>query len=108
LPNPIGGYDQELPIEKEHLQHVSQSGARLRALAPDEAEARGITTEIEVIDNPESAHAICAAAERFNADVVCIGSHTRPGLSAKVLGSVSLGVLQQCRRPVLVVSPPAE
>ncbi len=54
------------------------------------------------------AHAICAAAERFNADVVCIGSHTRPGLSAKVLGSVSLGVLQQCRRPVLVVWPPAE
>jgi len=41
--------------------------------------------------------------ERFNAGAICVGSHTRPGLRVKVLGSVSLGVLQQSRHPVLVV-----
>jgi len=87
---------------------TNETSPILCALAPDEGEARGITTEVQVIDIREIDNAICAAAERFNADVVCIGSHTRPGLSAKVLGSVSLGVLQQCRRPVLVVWPPAE
>jgi len=91
-----------------HGDEVAQSEARLRALAPHEAEACGITTEVEVIDSREIAQDICAVAERFNADAICIGSHTRPGLGAKVLGSVSLGVLQQCRRPVLVVRPPAE
>ena len=99
---------QEPPGGKAHADEVAQSEARLRALAPDAADARGITTEVEVIDDREIAQAICAAAERFNADAICVGSHTRPGFTAKVLGSVSLGVLQGSRRPVLVVWPPAE
>ena len=99
---------QQPPSGKKHADEVAQSEARLRALAPEEAEARGIKTEVEVIDSREIALAICAAAERFNADAICVGSHTRPGFTAKVLGSVSLGVLQGSRRPVLVVWPPAE
>lgn len=89
-------------------QEIAESEAKLRALAPPEAEARGITTEVEVTFGREAAGAICAAAERFGADVICIGSHTRPGFTAKVLGSVSLAVLQGSRRPVLVVWPAAE
>ncbi len=109
LPNPTAaGSGQESPIGREHFDPVAQSEARLRALVPEEAAVRGIKTEVEVIDDPEIARAICAVAERFNADAICIGSHTRPGFTAKVLGSVSLGVLQQSRRPVLVVWPPAE
>jgi len=109
LPNPqIGGYYQDFPSEGEHRDYATQSEARLRALVPDEAMANGIKTEVEVIENRETAHAICAEAERFNADVICIGSHTRPGFGAKVLGSVSLDVLQRSRRPVLVVWPPSE
>jgi nucleotide-binding universal stress UspA family protein len=109
LPNPmIGGSYQDFPSKKEHAQLVAESGAKLRALAPHEPEARGIVTEVEVTESRETAEAICAAAERFGADVICIGSHTRPGFTAKVLGSVSLAVLQGSRRPVLVVWPPAE
>ena len=87
---------------------MAESEARLRALAPAEAGARGIKTEVEVLEDLDTAKAICAVAERFNADVVCIGGHTRPGFTAKILGSVALGVLTQCRRPVLIVWPPAE
>ncbi len=107
LPKPMRGrHSHELP-GKEEFAYAAPFEPRLRALAPEAAEARGIKTEVEVIDDRETAAAICAAAERFDADVVCIGSHTRPGLGAKVLGSVSLGVLQRCRRPVLIVWPPA-
>jgi nucleotide-binding universal stress UspA family protein len=109
LPNPLTeGYDQEFRIRKEHVQLVAESETKLRALAPRQAEARAITTEVEVTESRETAEAICAAAERFRADVICVGSHTRPGFTAKVLGSVSLAVLQGSRRPVLVVWPPAE
>ena len=72
--------------------------AERRVLTPHEAEARGIA----------SRWAICAAAERFGADNTCIDSHTRPGFTAKVLGSVALAVLQTSRRPVLVVWPPTD
>ncbi len=89
-------------------QQVAEAEAKLRALAPREAEARGITTEVEVTESRETAEAIRAAAERFGADVICVGSHTRPGFTAKVLGSVSLAILQGSQRPVLVVWPPAE
>ena len=109
LPNPmIGGSYQDFPTPKEQAQLVAEAEAKLRTLAPNEAEARGIVTEVEVSESRETAEAICAAAERFGADVICIGSHTRPGFTAKVLGSVSLAVLQGSRRPVLVVWPPAE
>jgi nucleotide-binding universal stress UspA family protein len=109
LPNPmIGGSFQDYPTKKEHAQLVAEAEQKLRALAPHAAEARGIETEVEVTESRETAGAICAAAERFGADVICVGSHTRPGFSAKVLGSVALAVLQQSRRPVLVVWPPAQ
>ncbi len=104
----IGRYYQDLPTSKEHAQQVAEFEARLRGLAPTEVAAGGIKTEVEVLEDLDTAKAICAAAERFNADVVCIGSHTRPGFTAKILGSVALGVLTQCRRPVLIVWPPAE
>ena len=101
----MGRHYQDLPTSKEHAQHVAASEVKLRDLAPTEAEARGIKTEVEVLENLDKAKAICAAAERFDADVVCIGGHTRPGFTAKILGSVAFGVLTQCRRPVLIVWP---
>jgi nucleotide-binding universal stress UspA family protein len=109
LPNPqAGGAAQEFPAKQEHALLISECEAKLRALAPNEAEARGIVTEVEVTESRDTAEALCTAAERFGADVICVGSHTRPGFTAKVLGSVSLAVLRGSRRPVLVVWPPAE
>ena len=93
--------------ETDPVQRAAASEAKLYALAPPEAEARGIATEVEVTESRETAEAICTAAERFGADVICVGSHTRPGFTAKMLGSVALAVLQQSRRPVLTVWPPA-
>jgi nucleotide-binding universal stress UspA family protein len=98
-----------VPINgRESSQLVTESEAKLRALEPEKANAPDTTTEVEVTANRDTAKAICAAAERFGADIVCIGSHTRPGFTAKVLGSIALAVLQTSRRPVLVVWPPME
>ncbi len=94
--------------DQQPAQLVAEAEARLRALAPEEIDAPGITTEVEVTQSRETAETICAAAERFGADIVCVGSHTRPGFTAKVLGSVALAVLQTSRRPVLTVWPPME
>ncbi len=81
----------------------SEARARLEKLVP--AETRGIRTEVRVEEGDAVAQAICEAAETNNADIVCVGAHARPGVAARVMGSVALGVLQKCRRPVLVVWP---
>jgi nucleotide-binding universal stress UspA family protein len=83
------------------LKH--QLSARLKSLIPDEAEQRGIQTRIEVVEDENPAVAICQAAERLNADLICIGSRGRSGLKKKFLGSVAEAVMRRSSRPVLLI-----
>ena len=92
------------------LVHVAEPGqaqepllARLRELIPAEAARPGLHAEVKVIAHRHAAEAICDAAERFEADVICIGSHGQTGLAATLLGSVAQAVVSRSTRPVLVV-----
>jgi nucleotide-binding universal stress UspA family protein len=85
----------------ETAKHIAKCTERLRAQIPDSP----VNTEIRVVENHHVAEAICQVAESFNADLVCIGAHRRPGAAARLTGSVALGILQKCERPVLVVWP---
>jgi nucleotide-binding universal stress UspA family protein len=78
----------------------------LRSLIPGEAAVRGISTEIAVLEGRDTALTVCHDAERFGADLICIGSHGHSGLAAAVLGSVAQKVIACSRRPVLVVRAP--
>lgn len=74
---------------------------RLRALVPSETRERWLPPEVEVIEEPDVALAICREADRFAADVVCVASHG-VGLSRAFHGSVTKAVLKNIRRPLLV------
>ena len=82
-------------------------GEKLRALIPNEMGARAQPPEVEVLENSDVAKAICAEAERFGADVVCLASHGL-GASRALHGSVTKGVLKRLRRPLLIVRRPEE
>ncbi len=75
---------------------------QLRALVPPDAQDR-FRIEPEIVESGEPAIAIRQAAERFNADVICLGSHGRSGLAKTLLGSVAQAVMAASSRPVLVV-----
>ncbi len=75
---------------------------QLRSLVPAEARDR-FRVEPEIVENTEATEAIRQAAERFNANVICLGSHGRSGLAKTFLGSITQGVMTGSRRPVLVV-----
>jgi nucleotide-binding universal stress UspA family protein len=77
--------------------------ARLQALIPEGAHERGIQSRAEVVEYFHPATAICQAAERANADLICIGSRGHRGLKKKLLGSVTESVMKRSKRPVLVV-----
>jgi nucleotide-binding universal stress UspA family protein len=79
--------------------------ARMRALVPEPA---GVPVRTDVIGAREPAEAIIAAAERLDADVVCIAPHSRSTVERLALGSVAERVVRGCRRPVLVVHPQRE
>ncbi len=89
----------------ESARHIAECTDQLRAQIPDAPGVSSVNSEIRVVENAHVVEAICQAAESFNADLVCIGAHTRPGAAACLTGSVALGVLQKCERPVLLVWP---
>ncbi|MBI3849932.1 MAG: universal stress protein [Verrucomicrobia bacterium] len=106
LPGPlVPHYQPKRLTEKQHKQLTADSLKKLRSFIPSGAELRGIATEVEVVEHRDVAKAICQEAERFSADVICLGSHGRSGLSKAVLGSVAQKVMKQSSRPVLVVRP---
>jgi nucleotide-binding universal stress UspA family protein len=75
---------------------------QLRSLVPAEARDH-FRIEPEIAKSTETAEAIRRAAERFNASVICLGSHGRSGLAKTLLGSVAQAVMAGSKRPVLVV-----
>ncbi|MCI0541345.1 MAG: universal stress protein [Verrucomicrobiales bacterium] len=104
LPGPLlPHYEPKRLTKKQHKQLAADSLKKLRALIPQEAEVRGIVTEVETVEGADVAKAITQAAERFGSHLVCLGSHGRSGVSKALLGSVAQKVMAQSRRPVLVV-----
>jgi len=104
----LQGEDGEL-----HLFHVADAqattldgetsiSATLRRLVPEGCPFRVST---EVVFESEPAAAIAAAAERIDADAICVASHARGGVRRLALGSVTDELLRKTRRPVLVVRP---
>ena len=75
---------------------------QLRSLLPTDIEER-FDVESEIIASDKAAEAIAQAAERFDADAICLGSHGRSGLTETLLGSVAQAVVQRSKRPVLIV-----
>jgi nucleotide-binding universal stress UspA family protein len=62
----------------------------------------GVAVEIEILSGEDTARRITTESERFDADLVCIGSRGRSAI-ATVFGSISQEVLLRSERPVLVV-----
>ena len=78
---------------------------KMRELVPDEMAGGRRQSECEVITHGNVAEAICAEAERFGADLVCLTSHGA-GASRAFQGSVAKAVLKHIRRPLLVIRRP--
>lgn len=109
------GYGLVAPMGVVHLLHVvtkksdvstEQLEEQLRALIPEAADARGVTTEIEVVTEKEACLGIWHAAGRHAVDVICMATQGRSGVSQMIFGSQAQEVVKRARQPVLLV--PAE
>ena len=86
----------ESVIDKSALE------TRLQALVPAPVEGTKLSITVDITEDEDTSTAICQAAERMNADVICIGAHGQSRLSAFVLGSVAQKVITTTRRYVLL------
>ncbi|CAM3344418.1 universal stress protein [Corallococcus sp. ZKHCc1 1396] len=94
---------QEPLTPEEHRDFERQLLERV----PRGLEPRQVRVKAEVFVAGEVAAMLTQAAERLDADLVCMGSRGHGGLKEALLGSVTRQVLAQSRRPVLVLRPPA-
>lgn len=101
---PTGGFRPEAEDkEGPKAKRMQELMARLEALVPEEARLRGIRSRVEIVEHQHPDAAISQAAERFAADLICIGSRGRSGLKRKLLGSVTEKLMRRSSRPVLVI-----
>jgi nucleotide-binding universal stress UspA family protein len=61
---------------------------------------------VHVLSSRHPAQAIAQAAERLDADVICLGTHGRTGVARTLLGSEAQSVLANTHRPVLLARAP--
>ncbi|MDZ4403628.1 universal stress protein [Prosthecobacter sp.] len=83
-----------------------EAEVKLKALPASLLSVPGVAITSEVLTHHDIAAAICEAAERRGADVICMGTqgHSRTGVA--LLGSTVQAVLAVSHKPVFVVTPP--
>lgn len=101
---PTGGFKLRTEATNAlNAKRKQELAARLEALIPEDALRRGIRSKFEIVEHEHPAVAICQAAERCGADLICIGSRGRSGIKKQLLGSVTEALMRRSKRPVLVV-----
>jgi nucleotide-binding universal stress UspA family protein len=88
---------------KKSLQEMKQ---RLKRFCADELnndpEDRELISKVKVVSG-KSAETITHQAELLEADLIVVGTHTDPSVTAHLLGSTARRVTQLAKIPVLVV-----
>jgi nucleotide-binding universal stress UspA family protein len=88
------------------IRPIPEEIARRRSIALEEAErlaaSHGVPVVSEVLAG-DPADEIVAYADDHDVDLIVVGSRGRGTVASTLLGSVSHTVLQEARRPVLVV-----
>jgi nucleotide-binding universal stress UspA family protein len=86
----------------EYTKDVQADAAKLLAAAADTAKAAGVGCETVQVEHEHVYRAIIDTAKSKGCDLIVMASHGRRGISAIVLGSVTVKVLTHSRTPVLV------
>jgi nucleotide-binding universal stress UspA family protein len=108
LPSPlVPHYGEPHAGEAELAAQQKERAERLAAAAHPLAESRAVACEVRVVRAPHVAEAILGEAERGDAELICLATHSRSGLAQLVLGSTADAVLHRAHRPVLLIPPRA-
>jgi nucleotide-binding universal stress UspA family protein len=105
---PRGGAVHLVFVATDKDHDASSSERQLAARVPTDAERRGVSTELRVLEGDAAWLAIWQYASRVSADLICMATHSRDAVSSLLLGSQAQALLQHSRIPVLLVPPDRE
>ena len=91
----------------EHLAALAEQGRSALSHAVETAKASGVRATVELVDE-KPAQALLAAADKFDARLIVVGTYGESPLRGAMLGSTPHKLLHWSTRPVLCVPPPAE
>ncbi len=99
-------------LETEKLATIPRSDVQKFAddaadRAVERLRAKGIEATKTVLAGP-ALEQILAFADQEDADLIVVGGSTRSTLAERLLGSVSLSLVQRSSRPVVVVTEPQQ
>ncbi|HLJ28677.1 MAG TPA: universal stress protein [Candidatus Angelobacter sp.] len=86
----------------EYKAHMREQAAKLLSGILNSAKAAGIPCDTLQVEHEHAYQAIIDAAKSNGCDLIVMASHGRRGISAIILGSVTVKVLTHSRIPVLV------
>jgi nucleotide-binding universal stress UspA family protein len=92
--------------QTDRVPEHAEARERLLNLIPSGTVLTNKATRLHILESNRVAEAICQAAERFDAGLICVGTHGRSGIAKTVLGSVAQSVVTQTQRPVLLIHAP--
>lgn len=89
----------------ELQETIRASGEKILTQAQALVQQAGLTAETKLLEakSQRIANILVAEAERWQAELIVIGTHGRTGFSRLVLGSVAEGVVRTASMPVLLV-----
>jgi nucleotide-binding universal stress UspA family protein len=98
------GVDMEAlsPLPRSEYAEAAQASAELIA---ERLRAAGVEADVQVRSG-RPVPGVLIAAEELDADLIIAGASSRGPVAARLLGDVSLALVQRSKRPVLVVAPP--
>jgi len=90
------------------LKVLRDNGTRILDEARATAQAAGIEAEAELCDTFSGSvyQLVNAAADKWNADLIVLGTHGRRGVGRAVMGSSAEHILRYASVPVLLVRAP--
>jgi len=91
---------------ERRLQH-DLAEAELKKLV-EERSSSGLEVLVEVVDAGDIARSVLEAAERHEADLICLGTHHYGRMASALIGSVARTVARRSTRPVVLVPMNAE
>ena len=91
----------------EHLAALAEQGRTALMHAVESAKASGVRATVELVDE-KPAQALLAAADKFDARLIVVGTYGESPLRGAMLGSTPHKLLHWSSRPVLCVPPPQD